>query len=318
MGDSFPPNVPQRSRPAAVLTVDGVRPEADLSGPVVWRAVSSDYFRALGIRILRGRPFTDADRGPDANVVILSDSLARRLFGAREAIGHVMGTAGLPGGARIVGIAENVRNSGGTNADDPEYYTPRPHAATAPIWSAPNELRRMTAIVRTPLAADAAARTLRQTVGTIDAAIPVEIATLAQSTARLSARPRFNAMLLGLFALMGLALAAFGLYGVLGFLVTQRTREIGLRMALGATPGGIGRLVMVDAGRWLAAGLLCGLALSTAMARALGSLLLGVPAADPATWASAAGLLLISAVAAAWLPARRAARVDPMEALRHE
>ncbi len=215
-------------------------------------------------------------------------------------------------------MAENVRNSGGTAPDDPEYYVPRSHAADAGIYAAPNELRRMAAIVRTPMAPDAAARVLRQTVAAMDAALPVEIATLAQSTAHMAVRPRFAATLLALFAAIGLALAAFGLYGVLGFVVAQRTREIGVRMALGATPGAIGRMVLGSAGRWLALGLVCGLGLSVAVSRALGALLLGVSAADPVAWAAAAGVLMAVAFLAAWFPSRRAARVDPMETLRQE
>jgi putative ABC transport system permease protein len=318
MGDSYPPGVPQRSRPGTVLQMDGRPPGTPLQGPVVWRAVSPDYFRALGIRILRGRPFTEQDRSEANGPVIVSESLARCLFGAADPIGHFLGTQGLPQRSLIVGVAENVRNSGGTAPDDPEYYVPRSHAANAGIYAAPNELRRMAAIVRTAMAPDAAARVLRQTVAAMDPALPVEIATLAQSTARLAVRPRFAATLLALFAAIGLALAAFGLYGVLGFVVAQRTREIGVRMALGATPGMIGRMVLGSAGRWLALGLVCGLGLSVAVSRALGALLLGVSAADPLAWSAAAAILLAAAFAAAWFPSRRAARVDPMETLRQE
>ena len=318
IGDSCPPNVPQRSRMAMGLRVDGRPPDPPMQGPVVWRAVSTDYFPSLGIRILRGRPFTEEDRTGNAAVVILSESLARRLFGAADPLDHFLGLANPQDVARIVGVAEDVRNSGGTAPDDPEYYVPRVRLATASIYAAPDELRRMAAIVRTPLDSGAAARLLRQTIGAMDPAIPVEIATLSESTARLAVRPRFNALLLGLFAAIGLALAAFGLYGVLRFLVTQRTREIGIRMAIGATPAAIGRMVLASAGRWLAAGLLFGLVLSAAIARGLQSLLLGVSAADPLAWLLAVGLLAVSAFAAAWFPSRRAASVDPMEALRHE
>lgn len=317
IGDSCPPGVPQRSRPAMALRIDGQQPPLT-QGRVVWRAVSPDYFHALGIRILRGRPFTEQDRMPGDNVTILSASLARRLFGASDPLGHWLSIADSKESARIVGVTENVRNSGGVASDDPEYYVPRAHSATASIYSAPGELRRMAAIVRTPLAADAAARALRQTVAAMDPAIPVEIATLAETTARLAVRPRFNALLLAWFAAIGLALAAFGLYGVLGFLVAQRTREIGIRMAIGATPAGIGRMVLASAGRWLALGSICGLGLSAAVSRGLQSLLLGVSARDPLAWLLAAGLLLAAAFAAAWFPSRRAASVDPMEALRHE
>ncbi len=318
MGDSYPPNVPQRSRPAMVLQIDGRQPATLQQGPVVWRAVSPEYFRALGIHILRGRAFTEQDRSDKNGPVILSQSLARRLFGAADPVGHFLGTQGLPQRSQIVGVAENVRNSGGTAPDDPEYYVPRSHAPDAGIYAAPNELRRMAAIVRTPMTPGATARMLRQTVAAMDASLPVEIVTLAERTAHMAVRPRFAATLLGLLAAIGLALAAFGLYGVLGFVVARRTREIGVRMALGAAPGAIARMVLGNASRWLALGLLCGLALSVAVSRALGALLLEVSAADPVAWAAAAGVLIAAALLAAWFPSRRAARVDPMEALRQE
>ena len=317
VSDSHPPNVPQRSKPMYALEANGRRPDVaaqgtPAQGTVVWRAVTPGYFRALGIPIVRGRAFTEEDRDAGRDVMIVSESLASRLFRGREAVGGFIGTA------RVVGVAANVRNSGGTAPDDPEYYVPRSHAANAPIYQFPGELRRVSAMVRTPLAPDAAARAIRGAIAALDSALPIEIQTLGQSTARLAARPRFNAMLIGLFAAIGLSLAAFGLYGVLGFLVTQRTREIGVRMALGATPAAVSRMVLGSAGRWLAAGMVCGLGLSMAVSRALHSLLLGVPEHDPVAWILAAAILLAAALTAAWLPARRAARVDPMVALRHE
>lgn len=312
MGDSHPPNVPQRSKPMYALEIDGRRPEVPAQGTVVWRAVTPEYFRVLGIPILRGRGFTEEDRAPGRDVMVVSESLARRLFQDQEAVGRFIGTA------RVVGLAANVRNSGGSAPDDPEYYVPRSRAADAPTYNYPGELRRASVIVRTPLAPDAAARAIRNAVASLDSALPLEIETLGQSTARLSARPRFNAMLIGLFAAIGLALAAFGLYGVLGFLVAQRTREIGVRMALGATPAAVCRMVLASVGRWLAVGLICGLGLSVSVSRALHSLLLGVSEHDPLAWILAAAILLAAALAAAWLPARRAAGVDPMVALRHE
>ncbi|SPE26971.1 conserved membrane hypothetical protein [Candidatus Sulfopaludibacter sp. SbA3] len=318
IGDSFPPNVPQRSRPAMALRIDGRPADAPLSGSVAWRAVSPDYFHALGILILRGRPFTEQDRTGAGDVVIVSESLARRLFGTADPLGHSLSVADSKERPRIVGVAENVRNSGGTAPDDPEYYVPRVHSANASMYAAPDELRRMAAIVRTPLAPEAAARALRQSVVSLDAGVPVQIATLAESTARLAVRPRFNALVLALFAAIGLALAAFGLYGVLGFLVAQRTREIGVRMAIGATPAAIGRMVLASAGRWLALGLILGLWASAGVSHGLRSLLLGVSPGDPLAWLASAGLLLAAAFAAAWFPARRAASVAPMEALRHE
>lgn len=314
VADSHPPDVPLRSKRLHGIQIDGHDQPAGTEGTAVWRAVTPEYFRALGIRILRGRVFTGQDRTPGHEVAVISESLSRRLFHGADPIGHYLDRERTP----IVGVVADVRNSGGTAGDDPEYYLPRVHRAVYWIYGAPDELRHGAAIVRTALAPAAAERVLRDTIAGLDASLPVEITTLGESTARLATRPRFNAALFGLFAAIGLGLAAFGLYGVLAFLVAQRTREIGVRMALGATPGAVSRLVLGNAARWLAAGALGGAALSLAVARALGAILLGVSGRDPAAWVGAAAVLLLAALAAAWLPARRAARVDPMEALRHE
>ncbi len=312
VGDSHPPDVPLRSKRMHGLKIDGRDQVSPSEGTAVWRAVTPGYFQTLGIRVLRGRVFTEQDRTPGRDVTVISDRLARWLFRGADPLGHFLD------GAQIVGVVADVRNSGGTAEDDPEYYMPRVHRAVYWIYGAPDELRHGVAIIRTPLAPDAAARTLRDAIAGLDASLPVEIHTLSESAARLSVRPRFNAALFGLFASVGLALAAFGLYGVLAFLVAQRTREIGVRMALGATPAAVSRLVLSSAARWLGVGLAVGLALSMAVARAMHGLLLGVSGGDPAAWMGAAAILLTAALAAAWLPARRAARVDPMVALRHE
>jgi putative ABC transport system permease protein len=313
ISDSRPPDVPLRSKPLAVQQVDGHPQESPAQGTVVWRAVTPSYFRTLGIPIRRGRGFTEEDRAPGRNVVIVSESLARRLFhGSAEAVGHTLG------GAEIIGVAGDVRNSGGTTADDPEYYVARSRAPDASIYSAPGELRHVVAIVRTPLAAAVAGPLLRNVVTEADSSLPVQIEAMQERTGRLSVRPRFNALLLTLFAGIGLALSAFGLYGVLGFLVAQRTREIGLRMALGATPGDVSWLVLGSTARWLCLGIVCGWILSAGLSRALNTLLFGISTYDPLSWMLAAGVLVATALAAAWQPSRRAARVDPVEALRHE
>ena len=307
VSDSCPPGVPLRSKPLALQQIDGRPQESPASGTVVWRAVTPGYFRALGVPIRRGRGFTEQDRDPGRDVMIVSQSLARRLFHESDPVGHFIGTA------QIVGTAADVRNSGGTAPDDAEYYVPRSHTAAAAIYSVPDELRRVVAIVRTPLAAEFAARAIRDTVAQMDAALPVQIETLRESTNRLSVRPRFNAMLLAVFAALGLLLSAFGIYGVLGFLVAQRTKEIGVRIALGATPRGVVRLVLGNAMRWLAAGMILGLALSMAVSRALSSMLYGMAPYDLAAWTAACAVLVAAALTAAWQPARRAA-----EALRHD
>jgi predicted permease len=312
IADSHPPGVPLRSKPLAALAIDGKPQEPPARGTVVWRAVTPDYFRALRIRILRGRPFTEEDRSAGRDVMIVSETLAKRLFPNQNAVGHSIEST------QIVGIAADVRNSGGTAPDDPEYYVPRSRTADAFIYRYPDELRRASVIVRTPLAPHAAAQVLRDVIGGLDTSLPLRIETLGESVARLSARPRFSAMLFGLFALIGLALAAVGLYAALRFLVVQRTSEIGLRMALGATPAAIVRAVLASLGLWFGVGLIAGIALSLAVARLIHALLFGVSEHDPIAWTLSAAILLFAALAAAWLPLRRATSIDPMVALRHE
>ncbi len=312
ISDSYPPEIPLRSKPMGALEVDGLPAESPRVGPVVWRAVTPAYFSALRIPIIQGRGFTEQDRDPGRDVMILSQSLARRLFHKLDVVGHSVN------GVEIVGVAGDVRNSGGTASDDPEYYVPRSHAADAFIYRYPDELRRVAVIIRTPLAPEATSQAIHSVVKALDGALPVKIETMAATTGRLSVRPQFNAMLLALFAAIALALSACGVYGLLGFLVAQRTREIGVRIALGATPMAIFNTVLRKAGYWVAAGVGCGLILSSAMSSAIGALLYGVPKLDPAAWLLAVTVLVGVALCAALWPSWRAVRVDPVEALRHE
>ncbi len=312
ISDSRPPGGPLRSKALALQQIDGRPQDSPVQGTVVWRAVTPDYFHALGIPIREGRGFSDEDRDPGRDVMMVSLSLARRLFHGSKAVGHFIGNS------QIVGVAGDVRNSGGTARDDPEYYVPRSRDPNAPMYNAPDELRRVVAVIRTRLAGASASHSIREIMAELDHSLPVTIETMTESVGRLSVRPRFNALLLALFAAIGLGLCACGLYGVLGFLVAQRTREIGVRMALGATPRAIAALVLGSVGRWLVVGMACGLVLSIGLSLVLRSLLYGIPAYDPPSWALAAAALVATALGAAWQPARRAIRTGPLEALRHE
>jgi hypothetical protein len=179
---------------------------------------------------------------------------------------------------------------------------------TQEIW------RSATVIVRSGIDARQVAGWVRAEVAAIDPGLPVEIGLLDQQVSKLAARPRFNAVLLGIFAALGTALAGIGLYGLISFMVAQRTQEIGVRMALGATPGGIVRLVLRHAAGWTAAGAAVGTAGALFVTRLLESTLFSLPW----TLAAAVTVLFGVALAAAWIPARHAACVDPVEALRRE
>jgi len=210
-----------------------------------------------------------------------------------------------------VGVAADVRNSGLTDQNDPEYYLVRRRGSTEY-----SDIPMASAIVMRGNANRAAL--LRSEIAALDPALPVVVRSFEEHVGQLAARPRFQAWLLVLFAAIGMALAAFGLYGLVSFLVAQREREFGVRVALGAMQGDILKLVLGDAIRWILAGLVCGLAGAAAAARALQSLLFHVAPADPTVYAVAAVMLACVAMAAAFFPSRRAARVDPAIALRQD
>jgi len=284
---------------------------AGTGGTVMTRSVTPRYFGALGIPTLRGRVFDEADRDPSRHAIVLSDILARRLFPGEDPVGRQIRLWGRGPWLTVIGVVGNVKNNGLVEREDPEFYQVRKHAAEAVERSA-------TAIVRTAMDPRLTAKQVRTEFAELDPTLPVDIATLRQQVSMLAARPRFNAVLLGIFAALGLALAAIGLYGLIVFLVAERTQEIGVRMALGATPGGIVRLVLRQAGGWTAAGAGVGTAGALFATRLLESMLFGVSSKDPWTLAAALSVLFGAALAAAWIPARNAARVDPVEALRRE
>jgi putative ABC transport system permease protein len=283
-------------------------------GMVGFHQVTPGYFSTLETKILSGREFTDDDLFPSQNVVVLSDALGRRLFPNGGALGKSM-RFGVPGVSApwrtIVGIAADLRNDGLEHESDPEFYVP---------WKDDPEeyYGHAFVIMRTPVNFNTVANWVRSEVASIDPAQPVAIEQMTQRVSKMADRPRFNAALLALFALAGLCLAAVGLFGVVGFLVAQRTQEIGVRMALGATRGDILRLVLGSVARWTFAGLLAGVIGSWFAVQILRTLLFQLSVHDPWLFGTSTVLLVMIAFLAAFIPARRAMRVDPMVALRHE
>ena len=312
LSDSAPLSGTPRSTIYSVIDVAGrPRTAEGTGGMVTWRAITPGYFAALGIPILRGRGFREQDRDPRQNAVILSDSLARRMFPGEDPLGKQIQPGRSGPWLTVIGVAGNVKNSALMEPDEPEYYIVRKHS--------PEQFgRTATAILSGPIDPAALSRWVRTEVASLDPTLPVNIETFDQRVGKLAQRPRFNAWLLGLFAAMGLLLSAIGLYGVVSFLVAERTQEIGVRMALGATPGAVARLVLGHAARWTLAGAALGVIGSLFAARLLEAMLFQVSARDPWILAAAVGALWAIAMLAAWVPARRAARVDPMQALRQE
>ncbi|MGB6482424.1 MAG: ABC transporter permease [Candidatus Acidiferrales bacterium] len=312
LSDTIPPSGAMGATIYANIEVPG-RPHMPqgTGGMVGHRTVTPGYFSALDIPILRGRAFAEDDRAPNVHVTILSQKLAQRLFPDGNAIGTQVRFQPNGPWCTIIGIAQNVKNDGVALPADPEYYLPQQHSA-----SVISPQQRV--ILRTSLSPAAVASWMRSTVASLDPTVPVTVDSMSQRVSDLEARPRFNATLLGIFAAMGMLVAAIGTYGVLAFLVAQRTHEIGVRMALGAHPGDVMKLILAQGAKLALAGLVLGVAGAFALTRSMTALLFGVKPADPLIFAGVAVFLMIVALAACYLPARRAMRVDPMIALRYE
>lgn len=317
--DSMPPSGRVRARPYTAMEAEGhPRFTEGVGGMITWRFITPGYFAAVGVPVVEGRGFTEQDRDTNQNTVVLSASLARRLFPGENAVGRHLRFGANEPWHTVVGIAGDVKNNGLQSPASPEYYLIRRHGKD-PVYQnqmPPTGWRGATAVIRTSGNPAMAADVLRRTIAELEPTVPVDIRTMRDRVAQLATGPRFNATLLLIFAAIGVLLAAVGLYGVIAFLVAQRKQEIGVRMALGATPRDIAAMVMSHAARWTLLGTLLGIAGSLAAARLLRTMLFGIKSYDPMTIACTVLLLIGVAGLAAWLPSRRASRVDPMIALR--
>ena len=311
LSDTVPPSGGMHGRPFSNMRIAGHAPLPEQGGMVAFRYVTPGYFRTLGIPIVAGRDFEESERGGTDTPLILSQSLARRMFPGENPVGRQidleMNGRWLP----VVGVAGDVKNLGLVDDPEPEYYRLRMNQSGSLGLSG-------VALLETSLDAGMLERWVRRQMAELDPALPVTIETMQVRVDQLSQRARFLAVLIGLFAALGLLVAGVGLYGVLSFLVAQRTREIGVRVALGATPGQIAGMTARQAGLWTAAGMALGWALSAALARFARGALFHVSPFDPLSLAVAASVLAMAAGLAAWRPARRAAGVDPAVSLREE
>ena len=291
---------------------------AGTGGSVFMRTVTPDYFHVLQIPLIAGRGFTEDERSSSDNPLILSKLLASRLFPGVDPVGqHIQFGMYLPYFVlekpvyTVVGVAANVKNAGLAGQDDPELYELKNNRPEA--WN-----RHEVIVLETALPASVVGPWVRSQIAQIDPTVPVEIETLEQTVSKLADRPRFETALLGFFAVCGLLMAVIGLYGVIAFMAAQRTQEIGLRMALGATRMDILRLIAGEGVRLIVLGGVLGLGAALAAAQLLKSLLYNVGAHDPLVYAAVALLLVVVALAATLIPARAAMRVEPVVALRIE
>ena len=298
-------------RGGTMITVDGQDPAVTVELPAVQvNLASADYFRLMGIRLLRGRTFSEADEPKGAPVLIVNEQLARHYFGSVDPVGkrvHFGGPRSPNPWMTVVGVVADVLTDRLEQAPRPMLYRPLTQASSLSMAIAVHttgDPRRLT---------EALARAVREA----DPDQPTHsVRTMEEVQAAATASRRFSMQLLGGFACLALLLAAIGIYGVMAYLVNQRTREIGIRMALGARPGSVVRLVVSYALRLAAAGVVLGIVGAALLTRLISGMLFDVSPTDPWTFAIITLMLLATALVATVTPARRAARVDPMVALR--
>ena len=284
-------------------------PENDPSGDRY--TISPDYLRTMGIPILRGHAFTEQDRKDSPPVVLVNDTLARRMWPNEDPIGKRLKVGGVDGPWRtVVGVAGDVLHAGLDSPHTLQVYLPETQ------WFVDSS---MVLVVRASGLPQNLASAMKQAVAGVDSnAALSKVADMEQVVSASVGQRRFTLLLLSLFAAVALLLAAVGIYGVVSYFVSMRSQEIGIRMALGARPQDVLKLVLRHGLTLVLSGTVLGLLAGTVSARALMSLLFQVRPADPVTLAAVSLLLVLTAVLASYIPARRATKVDPMVALRYE
>ena len=269
------------------------------------RMISDGYFEAAGIRLEAGRGFTEQDRASSERVVIVNQTLARTLWPGQDPIGQVVTQ---DGGRRVIGVVADVRHEALEKTGGPEMYSPLRQTG---------DYSDMELVARTTLPPKAFAAGIRSALRPLDPNLPIrEVRSLQDFVDKAVSPRRFLVMLLGGFAAFALLLASLGIYAVISYSVNQRVQEIGIRMALGASPGDLQRRILLSTFALAALGLALGMAASRALSNTLGSLLFGVTSGDPATYVGVGMLLIAVAAVAGYIPAWRASRIDPMVALR--
>ena len=301
------------------LRVDGYVPPPGTNAKGDWQIVSAGYIEAMGEQVTRGRTILRSDTPTSQLVALINEEMARKYWPGREAIGGRFRIGGAPDRpwVTVVGIVKSVRHNGVAGVVKEKFYVP--HTQWAASVGNTNSIRSMTLVVRT--SGDPAALTppIRAIVGRLDPAVPIaNVRTMDDVVSGALSTPRFTGLLLGAFAGLALVLSAVGIYGLLSFLVSRRTREIGIRVAIGADRARVLSMVMRSAAILAVTGVAIGAAGALVLARLLGTLLHGVTPQDPLTLAAAAGALTTVALAASAVPAWRATRVNPVVALKSD
>jgi putative ABC transport system permease protein len=294
--------------------IDGREPSPDGKAPLTeYRSITPDYFRAMGIGLVRGRFFDETDQPNTVKVAIINESLAHKFFGDQDPIGQRIGLSGPPDWREIVGVVRDVRHYGPDNEPKPETYVPYNQNQASYL-----QYGSMALVVRGENSSNLVSG-VRGEILAVDSSQPIYNAkTMEQVVADSVAQRRLDTLLLALLAGVALLLAAVGTYSVMAYTVAQRTHELGVRMALGAQPRDVIKLVLGQALSLALVGVAIGLGAAFGLMRFVSGLLYGVSLADPFIYIGLALLLGAVAILASYFPARRATRVDPLSALRSE
>jgi putative ABC transport system permease protein len=281
---------------------------------VNYRAVSPDYFRAMGIPVVEGRAYTERDNTNAPLVMIINQQTAHEIFPGEDPVGKRITFGNTdqnrqPVWFEIVGVVANVRSLELREESQSEIY----FSSLQDYWST------MSLVVRSTVEPASLSAAVRQAVNDVDKSVPVsQVKTMDRVVSESITQPRFNLFLLALFSTVAMLLSAAGIYGVTAYTVSQRTHELGIRLALGAQVGDVLKMILGQGMAVIGVGLVLGLVAASALMRLLRSLLFGVDENDPLTFAAITIVLLIVALIACYIPARRATKVDPLEALRAE
>jgi putative ABC transport system permease protein len=301
------------SSSAIIATPHGATATAsDSRVRVYWHRVTPAFFQTMGMTLLRGRDFTSRDAEGSPGVVIVSEAFARRAWPGEDPIGRSVTLRGIP--RSVVGVAGDARyrslvSDPLNNPEDPDVYVPLSQ----------NPWRSLSLAVRTTVQPAVMVGTIRRQLSTLDPSLPVfQVVPMSELLAQQVSLSRFVQQQLGIFSVLALGLATVGLYGVLSHLVAQRTSEIGVRMALGAGTAEVVKLVLRQGLALAVGGVAVGLAVALATTRVMTGLVYGVSPTDPATFLTIVAVLMVAATLACCVPAHRAARVDPLKALRFE
>jgi len=303
--------IAQNEMPKTVDGFDALSKQKERLGSADFGVVTDGYFQVLGIPLIRGRIFDERDGANSPHVAVISESLARDRWPNQDPIGHTIEFGNMDGDLRlltIVGIVGDIHEYGLDAPPHPTVYVN--------LFQRPRSVMTLTMLsdADTRLVTSAARGILQD----LNPEIPAKFRTFSQVYSASLGSRRFNVILIGFFGITALLLATAGVFGVMAYSVSRRTREVGVRIALGASPGDVLRMILGQGLRTIFIGVAIGFVGALALTRAVESLLFGVAATDPLTFAGVTLLLVGAALLACFIPARRATKVDPMVALRYE